>query len=100
VLADPSPDPVLADLVLADTMQRKGAEEGGQEAPRSKDMRRRAGRKGGEREEQRSVREGGARVGEEHEGTREKMNDSGGGLGGAVEARNSVSWDEESPGEE
>jgi hypothetical protein len=28
------------------------------------------------------VRGGGARVGEEHEGTREKMNRSGGGLGG------------------
>jgi hypothetical protein len=31
---------------------------------------------------------------------REKMNWSGGGLGGAVVARNSVSRDEESPGEE
>jgi hypothetical protein len=95
VLADPSPDPVLAD-----TVQRKGAEEGGQAAPRSKDRRRRVGRKGGEREEQRLVRGGGTRVGEEHDGTREKMNDSGGGLGGAVEARNSVLRDEESPGEE
>jgi hypothetical protein len=46
------------------------------------------------------VRGGSTRVGEEHEGMREKMNESGGGLGGAVEARNSVSRDEESPGEE